>query len=109
MHVPIPAFIMETIWSIVCRMRGVSAATNPPTVSPLLPPLNAIPLYISYSLSCLVPFAVSRLARLLYEPRVFFLACSCSRTCRASLYVVTRVLLIARLRSANAKDFRLHA
>lgn len=101
MHVLLPAFIMETIWSIVCRMRGVSAAANPSSLPVSLlrsvPPLNAIPLYISHSLSCLVPFSpcpVHPLMSLEYSSRVFVLS---HLPCRAALCGDTRTtkLLIA--------------
>jgi len=44
-----------------------------------------------FPVSSLSPYLVP--ARLLYKSRVFFFACSCSRTFRASLYVATRVRL----------------
>lgn len=112
MHVPIPAFIMETIWSIVCRIRGVSAATNPPTLRSFL-------LLMRYHSISRTLFPVSSLSLYLVPP-VFALrvssilscSCSCSRTLPSvALCGDTRAtkLLIARLRCANAKDFRLHA
>lgn len=115
MHVPIPAFIMETIWSIVCRMRGVNRREPSRAISLLLPlPLMRYHSISPHSLFCPVPLPLISPVRPLYEPSSIPLACSCSRTCQArALYICgdtrTTKLLIALPRRANAKDFRLHA
>lgn len=94
MHVPIPAFIMETIWSIVCRMRGV----NPyePSISLLLP----LPLMRYHSISRTLflshpsPACISRSSALreleVFLSRVRALALA---ERERSIYVATRVQL----------------